>query len=168
MSGIYISRLPERAGSDFTPLIPLPSLGQKRTDQPSGECRAGVYHGYMPTITRRLAFGLLALLWLPVGIATTTPVRSMPWPVELHAWLSLVVTAPCGLPLALACLRLRWIGYPGTAWAAFAVLASVTAVASLFAGLLGPVAITLYALVISVPAWILYVFLRRTRRSRVP
>lgn len=122
----------------------------------------------MPTITRRLAFGLLALLWLPVGIAATALVRGMPWPVEPHAWLSLVVTAPCGLPLALACLRLRRIGYPGTAWAAFAVLAPATAVASLFAGLLGPVAIAIYALVISVPAWILYAFLRRTPRSRVP
>ena len=47
----------------------------------------------MPTITRRLAFGLLALLWLPVGIAATAPVRGMPWPIEPSAWLSLVVTA---------------------------------------------------------------------------
>ena len=117
----------------------------------------------MPTITRRLAFGLLALAWLPVGIAATAPVRGMPWPVELHVWLSLVVTAPCGLPLALACLRLWWMGYPGTAWATFAVLAPVTAVASLFAGLLGPVAIAFYVLVISGPAWILYAFLRRRR-----
>ena len=162
-SGIYTGRLPEWAGSEVTRLFSFPPLGQKRSDRPSGECRAGVYHGYMPTITRRLAFGLLAVLWLPVGIAATAPVRSMPWPVELHAWLSLVVTAPCGLPLALACLRLRRIGYPGTAWAAFAVLAPATAVASLFAGLLGPVAIAIYALVISVPAWILYAFLRRRR-----
>lgn len=125
----------------------------------------------MPTITRRLAFGLLALLWLPVGIAATALVRGMPWPVGSSAWLSFLamavatapVTAPCGLPLALACLGLQRIGYPGTAWAAFAVLAPATAVASLFAGLLGPVAIAIYALVISVPAWILYAFLRRRR-----
>ena len=117
---------------------------------------------------RNLAFGLLALLWLPTGIAATTLGRGIPWPMAPSAWLSLVVTAPCGLPLALACLRLWRIGYPGTAWAAFAVLALVTVVASLFAGLLGPVAIAIYALVISGPAWILYAFLRRTRRSRVP
>lgn len=117
----------------------------------------------MPTITRRLAFGLLSLLWLPAGIAATALVRGMPWPVEPYAWLSLVVTAPCGLPLALACRRLRRTGYPGTAWAAFAVLAPVTAVSSLFAGLLGPVAIAIYAMVISLPAWILSTFLRRTR-----
>ena len=122
----------------------------------------------MPTIMRRLTFGLLTLLWLPAGIAATAPIRGMPWPVEPSAWLSLVVTAPCGLPLALACLRLRRIRYPGTAWAVFAVLAPVTAAASLFAGLLGPVAIAVYALVISGPAWILYAFLRRPRRSRVP
>jgi len=120
----------------------------------------------MPTITRRLTFGLLALLWLPAGIAATALVRGMPWPVELHAWPSLVVTAPCGLPLAVACLRLWRTGCPGTAWAAFAVLAPMTAVASLFAGLLGPVAIAIYALVISVPAWILYAFWRRTRLGK--
>ena len=117
----------------------------------------------MPTITRRLAFGLLSLLWLPAGIAATALVRGLPWPVELYAWLSLAVTAPCGLPLALVCGRLRRTGYPGTAWAVFAVLAPVTAVSSLFAGLLGPVAIAVYAMVISVPAWILYAFLRRVR-----
>lgn len=127
-----------------------------------------MYHGYVPTITRRLAFGLLALLWLPAGIAATAPVRDMPWPMEPSAWLSLVVTAPCGLPLALACFKLWRIGHPGTAWTAFAVLAPVTAVASLFAGLLGPVAIAIYALVISGPTWILYAFLLGTRRSRVP
>ena len=117
----------------------------------------------MPTITRRPAFGLLALSWLPVGIAATALVRGMPCPVEPSAWLSLVVTAPCGLPLALACRRLWRAEYPGTAWAAFAILAPVTAVASLFAGLLGPVAIAIYALVISAPVWILSAFLRRRR-----
>ena len=119
----------------------------------------------MPTRTSRLTFGLLALSWLPAGIAATALVRGMPWPVEPSAWLSLVVTAPCGLPLALACRRLRRTGYPGTAWAAFAVLAPVTAVSSLFAGLLGPIAIALYALIISLPAWILSAFLGRTRPS---
>lgn len=126
---------------------------------------------------RRLAFGLLALLWLPVGIAATAPVLGlpcpvMPWPVEPSAWLLLVVTTPCGLPLALACLRLWRTGYPGTAWVAFAVLAPVTAVASLFAGVFAPVAnaieaIPIYALVISVPAWILYAFLRYTRLGKL-
>ena len=122
----------------------------------------------MPTRTCRLTFGLLALLWLPAGIAATALVRGISLPMEPYAWLSsfvamAVVTAPCGLPLALACLRLWRTGYPGTAWAAFAVLAPVTAVSSLFAGLLGPVAIAIYALVISLPAWILYAFLRRRR-----
>ena len=109
---------------------------------------------------------LLPWLWLPAGIVVAgVAVRGgMSLPVEPQAWLSLVVIAPCGLPLARACRRLLGLGYPVTAWVAFAVLAPLTAVASLFAGLLGPVAILVYALVLSTPAWILYAFLRRARR----
>ena len=36
----------------------------------------------------------------------------------------------------------------------------------LFTGLLGPVAILAYALVLSAPAWLLYAFLRRGQRRR--
>ena len=120
----------------------------------------------MPTITRRFAYGLLSLSWLPTGIVIIALVRGMPWPVELQAWLSLAMTAPCGLPLAVACGRLRRTGHPGAAWAAFVGLAPVTALASLVAGLLGPVAIAVSAMVISVPAWIGYAFLRRARPAR--
>ena len=111
----------------------------------------------------------LAWLWLPAGIVVAAAVRgggAMPLPVEPQAWLSLVVIAPCGLPLAGACRRLLSLGFPATACAAFAVLAPLTAVASLFAGLLGPLAILIYALVLSAPAWLLYAILRRVQRRR--
>lgn len=115
---------------------------------------------------------VVAWLWLPAGIVAAAVLHGgMAFPAEPQAWLSLVVVAPCGLPLAWACGRLLRIGYRRTAWGSFAVLAPLTAVASLFAGLLGPVAILVYALALSAPAWILYAFLRRTtatsgRKSR--
>ncbi len=110
---------------------------------------------------------LLAWLWLPAGIVVAAAVHGgTAFPAEPQAWLSLAVVAPCGLPLAWACGRLLRIGCHFTAWGSFAVLALLTAVASLFAGLLGPVAILIYALVLSAPAWILYAFLRRAKRRR--
>ena len=80
-----------------------------------------------------------------------------------QAWLSLIVIAPCGLPFALACRRLWRLGYPAAAWAAIAVLRSATVGASLFAGLLGPVAIAVYAVVISLPVWIVCWLVDRRR-----
>lgn len=110
---------------------------------------------------------VLAWLWLPAGIMVAAAVRGgMTLPVDPQAWLSLVVIAPCGLPLAAACRRLLRMGYRRTAWGSFTLLAPVTAVASLFAGLLGPVAILIYALVLSSPPWILYAFLLRTQRRQ--
>ena len=88
-------------------------------------------------------------------------------PVEPQAWLALVFVAPYGLPLALACRRLRLRGYPRAAWAAaFAVLGPVTIAAVLFAGLIGPVAIAIYAAVISMPVWIAAKRLVRRRLVR--
>ena len=74
---------------------------------------------------------------------------------------SLVPVAPCGLPLALGCRRLWWLGYRRAAWMAGIGLGAATAAASLVAGLLGPAAITLYAVVLSVPVWIAWYWLVR-------
>ena len=73
------------------------------------------------------------------------------------------MVAPAGLPLSLACRRLHRKGFRVTAWAAMAVLAVVTVAATLIAGLLGPAAIVIYALVLSLPAWLaaLLLLLRR-------
>ncbi len=75
---------------------------------------------------------------------------------------SLVVVAPAGLPLALASRRLWRLGHPGAAWwAAFAVLGPATVAASLLAGLLGPLAIAIYAALFSGPVWIAVAILSR-------
>ena len=105
----------------------------------------------------RRGFWALALLWLPVGVVSTAVVRfgadpgfwmSMP----MAAW-SLLPVAPCGLPLALGCRRLWRLGYRRDAWTAGVILGAVTVAASLVAGLLGPIAIALYAVVLSLPVW---------------
>ena len=71
------------------------------------------------------------------------------------------LVAPAGLPLALACRQLRRLGYVRTTWVAAAVLAPATVAASLVAGLLGPLAIAIYAVILSLPVWIAVAVLRR-------
>ena len=66
---------------------------------------------------------------------------------------SLVVVAPCGLPLALGCRRLWRLGYRRGAWWAGIVLGAITVAASVLAGLLGPVAIAICAVMFSLPVW---------------
>ena len=117
-------------------------------------------------------FWFWALAWLPAGVVVVSVARaglgSMPLqPLSMMlmaapmALLSLISIAPCGLPLALAWRQIERLGHPRAAWAAALVLAPLTAFASIFAGLLGPVAIAVYAAVLSVPAWIVYAVLRR-------
>ena len=127
---------------------------------------------------RTFVFWFWALAWLPLGIVIVSLARgaagfmtfdSLPMMLMAApmAILSLIPVAPCGLPLALAWRRIQRLGRPETAWAAVALLAPLTAFASLFAGLLGPIAIAAYAAVLSAPAWILYGILRwRSRRDR--
>lgn len=123
--------------------------------------------GGRPSRISRVRFWLAALLWVPLGIAATAVIRGFGLPLEPQAWLSLLVIAPCGLPLAFAWSALRSLGYPGVAGAVCGVLAVATIVLSLFAGLLGPVAIAAYAIVASLPAWIMYVILRLRGRAQI-
>ena len=110
----------------------------------------------------RHGFWLLALLWLPAGVVAQAAVRFGPEPAgSPGAWLaglamaagSLVLVAPCGLPLALGCRRLWRMRYRRAAWVVGIALGAATVAASLVAGLLGPVAIAVYAIVFSLPAW---------------
>ena len=71
--------------------------------------------------------------------------------------------APAGLPLALACRRLHRKGFRITAWVAMAVLAVATVAATLVAGVLRPAAIVIYALLVSLPAWLAALLLGRNR-----
>ena len=113
----------------------------------------------------RWRFWAVSLLWLPARVAAMSAMRfgvAGGPAAEPGMWLaavpmmvgSLVPVAPCGLPLALGCRRLWRLGYRRTAWMAGIGLGAATAAAALVAGLLGPVAIALYAVVPSVPVWI--------------
>ena len=119
-----------------------------------------------PSKITRARFWLAALLWVPIGIAATAVMRGFGLPLEPQAWLSLLVIAPCGLPLAFAWSALRGLGYPRAAGAVCGVLAVATVLLSLVAGLLGPVAIAAYAIIASLPAWILYAILRLRARAQ--
>ena len=109
-------------------------------------------------------FWALALLWLPAGVVAQALVRFGPEtgpqadPGLSGAMLpmlagSLVLVAPCGLPLALGCRRVWRLGYRRGAGWAWIGLGAVTVAASVVAGLLGPVAIAVYAVVLSLPVW---------------
>ena len=74
---------------------------------------------------------------------------------------SLAMVAPCGLPLALGCRRVWRLGYRRSAWLAGAGLGAVTVGSALLAGLLGPVAIAVYAVVLSLPVWLAWWWLAR-------
>ena len=120
----------------------------------------------------RRGFWPPALLWLPAGLAATAAVRfapehglpaagSMVPAMLLMTAGSLVLVAPCGLPLALGCRRLWRLGYRRGAWWAGIALGAVTVAASLVAGLRGSVAIALYSAGLSLPVWIAWRWLAR-------
>ena len=113
----------------------------------------------------RRGFWALALLWLPAGLVATAVVRfgtePATWMSMLMAMGSLAPVAPCGLPLALGCRRLWRLGYRRAAWTAGVGLGVLTVAASLVAGLLGPVAIALYAVTLSLPVWAAWWWLER-------
>ena len=109
-------------------------------------------------------FWALALLWLPAGVVAQALVRFLPEtgpqadPGLSPAMLpmlagSLALVAPCGLPLALGCRRVWRLGYRRGAGWIWIALGAVTVAASVVAGLLGPAAIALYAVVLSLPVW---------------
>ena len=124
--------------------------------------------------TRWWRFWALALLWLPAGVVAMAAVRFLPGhglpetggmapAMLLMSARALLPVAPCGLPLALGCRRLWRLGYRRAAWMAGIGLGALTVAASLVAGLLGPVAIAIYAAVLSTPVWIAWCWLVRRR-----
>ena len=114
----------------------------------------------------RHGFWPLALLWLPAGVAAQAALRFGPSAVRfadageaMAALGSLALAAPCGLPLALGCRRLWRLGYRRGAWAAGIGFGVLTIPATVFAGLLGPVAIAVSAAVLSLPVWFAWLWL---------
>ena len=104
----------------------------------------------------RASFVLLALLWLPAGILLSSVIRFGPRILDTDSLLMLAVTAPCGLFLAYPCASLHRLGWKRTAWGTFLVLAPLSVLFVLVAGLLGPLGIVVYAAALSLPAWLLY------------
>ena len=143
-----------------------------------GKWSLTVMHTIVMRLMRRLqAFRSLlwlvpALLWLPTGIVALTLIRGITWPTDLATWLQLLPGAPCGLPLAFAWRRFRhWPLTVAVSAAKLAVicLAMLTVVAVLVAGLLGPMAMAVVAVVISLPAWLITLLLsRRCDRCTAP
>ena len=118
-------------------------------------------------------FWVFSLLWLPAGIVVVSLSRGVAPPITPEtlfmlpvALMSLAVTAPCGLPLALAFRKIWRTGSMRAAWTSFAILAPLTSFAALLAGLLGPIAIAIYAIALSAPAWIVYAVVRGRRPSQ--
>ena len=101
---------------------------------------------------------LFSLMWLPVGFSAAEAAMAgdLPWLMDLDGWLYLAALVPGGVPLALACGRLRRKGYPGVAWMAFGVLAPVTVVVSVYAAPHGALLVATCAAAASLPAWLLY------------
>ena len=109
-----------------------------------------------------------ALLWLPGGLVARAAARfgvsagAFADPAELPAALgSLAVAAPRGLPLAPCCCRFWRLGYRRAAWAAGIGVGVMTVPATVFVGLLGPVAVAVCAVPLSLPAWIAWRWLAR-------
>ena len=117
------------------------------------------------SILKRFGFWSLALLWLPSCIVGQAAVRfplGSVLPLDLGSLLprvldltvSLLPVAVFGLPLALGCRRLWRQGRRNGSVIAGIGLGAVTTIVSLGAGLLGPVAIAVAAVVLSLPVWI--------------
>ena len=116
----------------------------------------------------RHGFWPLALLWLPAGVVAQAVLRFGPSAgafadagEAMTALVSLAVTVPCGLPLALGCRRLWRLGYRRGAWLAGIALGVLIVLATVVAGLLGPVAIAACAAVLSLPVWLAWLWLAR-------
>ena len=120
---------------------------------------------------------LLLSLWLPLAVVAQAVVRfgfgaipapPVPGSMMAAAIVPLFVFAwPAGIPLTMAVRRL----YPRSQAAACvcaAVLGPVTIYAATVGGLLGPVAVWIYAAVLSLPAWLVLWVLSSRQRAAPP
>ncbi len=137
---------------------------------------------------------LLLSLWLPLAVAAQAflrfgfsgmhgmhgpfgfsgmhgPSMSGPWmhgPMMAAAIVPLLVFAwPAGIPLTMAVRRLYQRDHVA-AYGCAAVLGPLTAAAATVGGLLGPVAVWIYAAILSLPAWFVLWLLQRQERRPTP
>ena len=113
-----------------------------------------------------VTFWVVALVWLPVLFVVAMLFRififdplggDLSLERLLQDWsalLPLLVLVPAGLPLALACRKLSQAGSASLAYSLWVVLGLLTVPVVLYAGLLGPIAIVIYAVVVSLPVWL--------------
>ena len=106
---------------------------------------------------------VLIALWLPLGVAAQALVRFgfqsdlPPTPASTMAMaiVTLLVFAwPAGIPLTVAVRRLHSRSRPAACGCA-ALLGPLTVYAATIGGLLGPLAVWIYAAILSLPAWLL-------------
>ena len=119
---------------------------------------------------------LLVALWLPLAVAAQAVVRfgvdaelpPTPAPMMAIAVVSLFVfTWPAGIPLTAALRRLHSHSRFAT-YACAALLGPLTAAAATVGGVLGPIAVWIYASVLSLPAWLVLWLLEWRRRRAAP
>ena len=112
----------------------------------------------------RFGFWAVALLWLPAGVVGQAALRFLSIEevmsgstARISAMMMsspmLLILVPFGLPLALGCRYLWRLGFRRAAILTAVGVGCVTVVATVFAGLLGPVAIAVYAILLSLPVW---------------
>lgn len=124
-----------------------------------------------------MARTLLLSLWLPLAVVAQAVVRfgfgaipapPMPGPMMAAAIVPLFVfTWPAGIPLTMAVRRLYQRDHVA-AYGCAAVLGPLTTATATVGGLLGPVAVWIYATVLSLPAWFVLWFLKRQERQSTP
>ena len=79
-----------------------------------------------------------------------------PWSAGLDGWRNLPGLAPADVLLVWACVWLRRMGYPGVAWMAFGVMASVTVAGAIFVVPLDPLWLAACGMASSLSVWLLY------------
>ena len=103
-------------------------------------------------------FWILALGWLPVAEIALALGRfgadAVTMVVEPAAWFGLLLFAAGGVPLALGCRRLWRLGHHRAAWVSGAALGLATIPVALLAGLFGPFAVAVSAIMFSFPVWV--------------
>lgn len=115
---------------------------------------------------KELCFWGVALLWLPMSIVLFSLYR-FGWSVLFNAPAEakygatmMMLCSLSGLFLAIGCRKLWEQGYPKLVIVNAAVLGPVSMFGILFAGLLGPLVMLLYAAILSLPVWLLVAFFR--------
>lgn len=125
--------------------------------------------GERQSVAGCIVFVAVALFSWPVLYLVDTHLDRS-WPPFSIVIKEVALTALCCLPLALACGRLRWAGYPGTAWIMLASLGTATLLWTFvlaFANHGIDYAQTIvWAAIISLPAWLLSGLLTAAGRSQ--